>query len=68
MSKHYTKEELELYRNDGMSLFGRIQCAAHLRECQECRTLLDELENDDAFVDELRESIRIYNEIADKPK
>ena len=68
MTKHYTKEELELYRNKDMSLLGRLSCAAHLRECQECRSLLDELESDDAFVSELRESIKIYNEIADKPK
>ena len=66
MSKHYTMEELELYRHKKMSLLGSIQCAGHLRECPECRSLLDELENDDVFVQELRESLKIYGETAVK--
>ena len=63
MEKHYTKDELEMYRHGQMSLLGRMQCAAHLRECPDCRTLLDELESDDEFVRELRDSIKAYREI-----
>ena len=63
MEKHYTKNELELYRHGEMSLLGRVQCAAHLRECPDCRTLLDELESDDEFVRELRESLKAYGEL-----
>ena len=57
MEKHYTKDELEMYRHGQMSLLGRMQCSSHLRECPDCRTLLDELESDDEFVKELRDSL-----------
>ncbi len=57
---HYTKEELECYRNHEMSLLGRINCSAHLKECDECTKRLNELAQDDALVEELRDSIRIY--------
>ena len=60
--KHYTKEALELYRNREMSLLGRIQCAAHIRECSECAKRLLELEKDDSLIAELRNSLRVYQE------
>ena len=40
--KHYTREELELYRNGQMSVLGRIACTSHLRECAECMKIMDE--------------------------
>jgi len=60
--RHYTKEELELYRHGEMSVLGRIGCSAHLRECAACARLLDELQKEDDFVDELRESVRLFDE------
>ena len=63
MEKHYTKDELEMYRHGQMSFLGRMQCTAHIRECPDCRTLLDELESDDEFVKELRDSLKAYREI-----
>ena len=66
MEKHYTKDELEMYRHGQMSLLGRMQCSSHLRECPDCRTLLDELESDDEFLRELRDSLKAYQEI-DQP-
>ena len=60
--KHYTKEELEQYRNKEMSVFGKIKCEAHLKECASCATLLAELEEDAVFVGKIRESIKRYEE------
>ena len=62
--KHYTKEELELYRHGQMSVLGRINCASHLQECEGCRNLLEELESEDEFVIELRSSLQAYDAIA----
>ena len=62
--KHYTKEELELYRNKEMSVLGRINCAMHLRECPDCAKLLKELEKEDAFVTELRNSFQLFDEVS----
>ncbi len=62
--KHYTKEELELYRHHEMSVLRRVACSAHLKECTVCASLLKELDRDDAFVMELRDSIRIFDEAA----
>ena len=42
--KHYTKEELESYRQHGMSVLGRLTCSAHLKECAACADLLKELD------------------------
>ncbi len=60
--KHYTKDELEQYRNKGMSVFGRMNCAAHLKECVSCAMLLAELDDDAVFVGKIRESIKRYEE------
>ena len=49
--KHYTKEELELFRHDRMSVLGRIACAAHLKNCEDCAARLRELEEEDRFVE-----------------
>lgn len=62
--KHYTKEELELYRNREMSVLGRICCSSHLAECTECAKLLAELKTEDAFVAELRESVKCFDEVS----
>ena len=63
MAKHYTKEELELYRNHQMSILGRLACQAHLKECHDCATLLKELSEDDDFIRQLRASAQIYEAI-----
>ena len=61
--KHYTKEELELFRHDRMSVLGRIACAAHLKNCEDCAARLRELEEEDRFVDDLRTSVRLYKDL-----
>ena len=63
MAKHYTKEDLELFRNHQMSILGRLTCQAHLKECPECASLLKELSEDDDFIRQLRASAKIYEEI-----
>ena len=60
MSKHYTKEDLEFFRNRQMSVLGRLTCQAHLKECPECAALLKELSEDDDFIRQLRASARLY--------
>ena len=63
--EHYTKEELDQYRNGGMSVLRKISCAAHLKNCKACAKLLKELEAEEkkfsAEIDRLtvnRNSIR----------
>lgn len=58
--KHYSKEELEFFRNGHMSVLSRIGCSAHLKSCPECAALLDELKNEDRFLAELRSSVQLY--------
>lgn len=65
--KHYSKEELELYRHDQMSVLGRIACSAHLKICETCAGVLRELEEEDRFVDDLRTSVRIYKDLSTPP-
>ena len=62
--KHYTKEELSLYKCGDMSILGRLQCAAHLKRCPKCKALMRELREDDALIVELRESLRLYRELS----
>ena len=62
--KHYTKEELELYRHGQMSVLGKINCASHLQECKECRKLLEELKSEDDFVKQLRSSLKLFDSIS----
>ena len=63
MANHYTKEDLELFRNHQMSILGRLACQAHLKECPECAALLKELSEDDDFIRQLRASAQIYEAI-----
>ena len=65
MAPHYTKEDLELFRNHQMSILGRLTCQAHLKECPECTKLLKELSEDDDFIRQLRASAQIYESILD---
>lgn len=63
MANHYSKEELELYRNHLMSILGRLTCQAHLKECPACAALLKELSEDDDFIRQLRASAQIYEAV-----
>jgi predicted anti-sigma-YlaC factor YlaD len=63
--KHYSKEELDLYRNGKMSVLGKITCAAHLKNCPECTGLLKELEDDDQLLAHLRTSMQIYKNLTE---
>ena len=65
---HYTKEELELFRHDRMSVLGRISCAAHLKKCPECAKLLEELNEEDRFVSDLRDSVQLYKDLSVPPE
>ena len=72
MANHYTKEDLELFRNHQMSILGRLTCQAHLKECPECARILKELSEDDDFIRQLRASAHVYeailsNETTSKP-
>ena len=58
--KHYSKEELELFRNGHMSVLSRIGCSAHLKTCPECAGLLEDLTKEDQFLAELRTSVQLY--------
>ena len=60
--KHYSKEELDRYRHHGMSVLGRINCAAHLKKSDTCAARLVELEQDDQLVQEIKESLQSYDE------
>lgn len=66
--KHYTKEELELYRNGQMSVLGKISCLSHLKNCKICAEQLDELEQEDRLIHDLRNSVQIYREISEIKK
>ena len=63
--KHYTKEELELFRNGKMSLLSRISCSGHLKNCPDCTKLLEELAEDDKFVADLRSSVQVFQELSE---
>ena len=64
--EHYTQEELDQYRNGGMSVLGKIRCSAHLKNCPECAKLLEELNSDDQLLRDLRGSVEIYQQLAPK--
>ena len=63
--RHYSKEELELFRNRELSLWNQMVCRAHLKKCAGCRTLLQSLEKNNSLLSSLKESVRFLNELAD---
>ena len=62
--EHYTKDELELFRNDRMSLLKKIGCASHLKSCPKCAGVLRELEEDDRLIAEIRSSVELYRNLS----
>ena len=66
MAKHYTKEDLDLFRNHQMSILGHLTCQAHLKECPKCTSLLKELSEDDDFIRLLRDSVQTYEDAETK--
>ena len=66
--EHYTKEELDQYRNGGMSVLRKIGCTAHLKNCKACTKLLKELEADDQLLRDLRGSVEVYQLLAQGTK
>ena len=64
--EHYTKEELDLFRNGGMSVLRKISCSAHLKNCPACAKLLEELNSDDQLLRDLRGSVELYQQLAPK--
>ena len=66
--EHYTKEELDQYRNGGMSVLRKISCSAHLKNCKKCAKLLKELEADDQLLRDLRGSVELFQQLAPEPK
>ena len=48
------------------TVFQCLSCAANLKEGVECASLLKELEAEDAFVSELPESIKLFDELSKK--
>lgn len=66
--KHYTQAELDMYRHGDMNLLGRIQCAAHLKECPECIQKLEELKVDDELILQLQASVDLFQAFSDHSK
>ena len=64
--KHYTKEELEMYRDCALGKWNRMVCAAHLKKCTECRNRYNTLLKDDVFLREVKNSVLIFNAHADE--
>ena len=64
--EHYTKEELDQFRNGGMSVLRKIRCSAHLKTCPDCAKLLEELNSDDQLLRDLRGSVELYQQLAPK--
>lgn len=63
--KHYTQAELDMYRHCDMNLLGRIQCAAHLKDCPECAKKLEELKIDDELIFQLQASVELFQTFSD---
>ena len=61
---HYTKEELDLFRNGKMSVLRKITCSGHLKSCPKCAGLLEELAEDDRFISDLRSSVQMFQKLS----
>lgn len=64
--RHYTKEELELYRHNESSFLQKISIKRHLKKCESCASKLKELEEEDLFIDDLRASVQLFRNLSDQ--
>ena len=64
--RHYTKEELELYRHNESSFLQKISIKRHLKKCESCTALLTELQADDHFIDDLRASVQLFRNLSNQ--
>lgn len=57
---HFTKEELERFRHDEGSFFRNLRINLHLKRCAHCRAVLATLQEEDLFIEELRDSLQLF--------
>lgn len=62
---HYSKNTWERYHKNLQPVLLKIQCSSHLRSCPECAAILREIENEDRFIQQLRDSVQSYQSAAD---
>ena len=60
--KHYSKTELENFRNGDMTEVRSKKCRMHLDICEKCRNLLQELYIDDKFIDLLKRAVELFKD------
>lgn len=64
--KHFTKEELELFRHNEVSFFQKILIKRHLKKCSQCTETLAQLQEEDLFIADLRDSVRLFQTLSEK--
>ena len=52
---HFSYAELDMCRNKIMPFWKRFLCRCHLRRCAACRDLLEQLEQDEKLIVQIRE-------------
>ena len=62
--KHYTKKDLELYRDGKMSVLSRISCKNHLKSCEICQKREQEIDDDKLLIADLRSSIKLFETLS----
>lgn len=61
--KHYTKVDLQRYEQKEMGCIQRWCCTAHLRKCQHCMQLLNEIRNENNEIASFRNQIQFIEKM-----
>ena len=60
---HYKLEELDCYKHGEMSIYNRIKCAKHLKNCQDCQKKLLKLNNNDKLIIDVKRNLNKFKEL-----
>jgi len=59
--KHYAIEELDRFHHGDMGILARIKCLSHIKTCQECQKVLEQLKTDDNLLQKIRNAVKEMN-------
>ena len=61
--KHINEITAEKYAKDAIGAIKKIQLELHLKNCDECRKIVDNVKIDTMLIDEIRDAVAVIDEL-----
>jgi hypothetical protein len=65
---HYSKIELDRYLHNNMNMLARLSCTKHIKQCDNCNQLLNEIKADEQMLKDIRNGVNLINTVPPENK